>query len=382
VWAGSIPPWHFKGSAPSLGVGGAGWTEEAARCACAGEAIERWQPFPVRQDHLIRASIQSWPLDEPAVPPERWVLFHPEQYALPGFPFAPFTRDTTVCWISFREALTGNPWWVPADLAFLSLGPALSHNICPGISTGLSCGQVGDPVLLRGLQEVIERDAVVGAWWGSYGLEVWDPASVFALIGNGLADRLIRPNLQYHFYRVNSPFSSHTTIVTLEGEDREGFCFSAGSACRQTRKASWEKAILEAVHGRHYVRHLLSQPGRMVHEPSSFAEHAVYYSLHSEKLKSTVLHRARSSNTQAGHDSGLEDISDLINRLGEDRPVLARNLTPLGLLREDIGWYVLKVLVPGLQPLHADHRLPHLGGSLWSPRRWGDWINSLPHPFP
>ena len=36
-------------------------------------------------------------------------------------------------------------------------------------------------------------------------------------------------------------------MVTVEGEDREGFCHSIGSACRETRRASWNKAALEAV---------------------------------------------------------------------------------------------------------------------------------------
>ncbi len=42
------------------------------------------------------------------------------------------------------------------------------HRFSPGYSTGLACGRAGDPLVLRGLQEVIERDAVIGAWFGRY----------------------------------------------------------------------------------------------------------------------------------------------------------------------------------------------------------------------
>ena len=54
------------------------------------------------------------------VPPERWVLFHPEQYALPGFPYHAFTRDTVCRWVCFREAFSGSPHWVPEELAYLT----------------------------------------------------------------------------------------------------------------------------------------------------------------------------------------------------------------------------------------------------------------------
>jgi hypothetical protein len=72
----------------------------------------------------------------------------------------------------------------------------------------------------------------------------------------------------------------------------------------------------------------------------------------------------------------------LVERLGPDRPVLYRNVTPPMIAQEIRDWYVLKVLVPGMQPLHGDDRFPHLGGSLWAPRGLADWPAAPPHPFP
>jgi hypothetical protein len=72
----------------------------------------------------------------------------------------------------------------------------------------------------------------------------------------------------------------------------------------------------------------------------------------------------------------------LRERLGAARPVLFRVLTPPGLAAARAGWVVLRVLVPGLQPLHGHHGLPFLGGPLWAPRRLDDWRTMPPHPFP
>src|SRR5262249_57479130 len=89
--AGTLPPWGARSRA--LAVGGAGWERAAAESACLGEAIERLQPYPLPCDQVVEASFASWPLDEAAVAPDRWVLFHAEQYAHAPFPFQPFPPD-------------------------------------------------------------------------------------------------------------------------------------------------------------------------------------------------------------------------------------------------------------------------------------------------
>ena len=378
VWAG-LAPLPQSGAEPPAS-GGAGLDSNSAEAAGVGEAVERWQTWPLPTDQFIEASYHDWPLAEPAVAPNRWVLFHEEQYAAFGFPYRKFDEHMACRWVCFRRAGDGSPYWVPEELAFLALPPGRVPKLCPMLSTGMACGQWGHPVLLRGLQESIERDAVVGAGWGRYPLEEYAPADVWTLLDASLPARFIRPNLQYRFYRVVTPFSGHVCVVTLEGEDRVGYCFSVGSACRETRAASWLKALLEAVQGRHYVRYLKGQ-GRRPVVPRSFADHAVYYSVYPERLTATALGRVMQARTDIGVNV-VEGFAELAERLGPDRPVLFRSLTPPGLASERLDYVVLRVLVPGLQPLHGDHALPFLGGPLWAPRGLADWANVSPHPFP
>jgi ribosomal protein S12 methylthiotransferase accessory factor len=388
LFAGSAAPWldQEKQNVPlSVEASGIGWDAEAAEGACAGEAIERLHAYPAADDQLVTASYAHWPLDEPAVSPERWVLFHPEQYKQAGFAFEPLISETTCDWVCGRQALTGEPRWVPADFVFLHRRGAHGHRICPGLSTGLASGRTGDPILLRGLQEVIERDAVMGAWWDRYPLQEYAIGDVLAGLRRDAAERVLRPNLSYRCFRVVSPFSDHVSIVTIAGEDREGWCFSVGSACRETAAAAWNKAILEAIHGRHYVRYLKQQlaDGRMKLGPfpTDFAEHAMWYSVHADRLTGTVLGRKQ----PAGGDplaGGVETVELIAERLGPERPILFRSLTPTPLASEGMGWHVLRVVVPGLQPLHGNHLLAHLGGPLWSPRDFDEWRAMPPHPMP
>jgi ribosomal protein S12 methylthiotransferase accessory factor len=380
--AGPLPAW-YPGD-PELGSGGAGWTAEEADLACLGEAIERLQARALPGDGFIESAWAAWPRDEPPVDPARWVLFHPEQYVQKGFPLEPLTADTVCRWVCCREADTGNPFWVPEEMVFLTPRRGEGHRHVHGFSTGLSCGRVGDPVLLRGVQEVIERDALVGGWWGSYAVEEWPAETVRGLLGSGVWGRVDRPNLRYRFYRIRSPFSAHVTLVSQSGQDEEGWVFSTGSACRETRRASWQKALLEAIQGRHCVRRLLGQwedEGRQpLTVPATFFEHALFYSLHPGRLAGTILEQA---GPPAADDEAerSEGVAELRARLGEDRPILFRNLTPPGLAGPFPGWLVLRVVVPGLQPLHGDHRLPFLGGPLWGTRPCSDWAAMPPHPF-
>lgn len=385
ISAGEMPVW-FDGE-PGLGCSGAGWNTEAADLACVGEGIERYLARALPCDASVEAAYESWSLAEPAVDPERWILFHPEQYSTTDFPFEPLARDTQCRWTCCRVAQSGSPCWVPEELVYLNTrhGECQRHTF--GFSTGLSSGRPTDPVLLRGAQEVIERDALMGAWWGRYAVEEWPIEVLVKAMRPQQWQQVARPNLQYRAYRLRSPFSSHVTMVSISGMDEVGWVFSVGSACRENRAASWRKSVLEAIQGRHCVRQLLG--ARVNREdlhagasdvPTTFFEHALHYAIHPARLAGTVLENAV---TPAGCDESetIESLELLQHRLGSERPILYRNLTPPPIAAELPHWLVLRVLVPGLQPMHGDHRLPFLGGPLWHPRGVSEWSSIPPHPF-
>ena len=357
VWAGIAAnrPWPAQDS-----VGGAGWSDDDAQRACIGEAIERWQTHLLPSDRLVRSSFAAWGGDEPAIDPKRFVRFHPEQ----PIPYERLDASTEIDWIACRVLGEGTPIWAPADLVFLDLRPSHAPRFGPTISTGWSAHATAQAALETAVLEVIERDAIVGAWWGSYPLVEVDEPEL------DVGERLARRNLRYRWYRVVTPRAAHVTIVTVEGEDREGYVFSIGSACRLDRRASFAKAALEAVQGRHYVRYLLSTTSA-VDEPTSFAEHAAFYSRNPKRLADTCLHRA----DRKRDDTGTETLREILARLPPDA---FRHATPPALV--DLGYVVMRVIVPELQPLHGDHRLPFLGGPLWN-RPLATWATMPPHPF-
>lgn len=380
ISAGELPAWT-QGE-PAFGCSGAGWTPEAADLACLGEGIERLLARPLPDDGAVLAAWDNWPLAEPAIAPERWVLFGASQYARPGFPFAPLERRTKCRWACCRHAETGEAAWAPEELVYLAPRPGQPQQFTLGYSTGLSCGHVDQAVLLRGAQEVIERDAIVGGWWRVYPVTEWAAAHVRELLGPEICQRVERPNLTYRFYHIQSPYSAHVTLVSLAGQDAEGWVFSVGTACRETLALSWEKSVLEAIQGRHCVRRLLSEWHESgcpaLETPQTFFEHALYYAVHPERLSETVLEQAPAAVGAAQQPArAVEGLRELTTRLGPDRPVMFRNLTPPALASE---WLALRVLIPGLQPLHGHHELPFQGGPLWRAAERHS-LAVPPHPF-
>ena len=106
ICAGIVPRLHPEQTSV-WHVGGCGWSDDAAAAACVGEGIERLFAYPTAQDAAIEASYEKWPLDEPAIAPDRWVLFHPQQYDIDDFPFEPLTGQTRCRWVCFREVSRG-----------------------------------------------------------------------------------------------------------------------------------------------------------------------------------------------------------------------------------------------------------------------------------
>lgn len=377
--AGTIAPSGARHE--SLNVGGAGLDERSARLACIGEAIERAHSAPLPRDACVRASFSHWPGAEPALDPARFVLFLPEQYSTPGFPFRPFGPDTVVDWQPFRDLSSGRALWVPEDLAYLHPRPGAAHGIAALTSTGLSAGTDPDIVLRRGMEEVIERDALLGAWWSRYPIEEIREARISEELGSELWARFRRPNLEYRFFRVRSPYSDGVTIVLLRGDEPEGHVISTGAACRESLRASFVKSCIEAVQGRHHARWVLSQgtaaPAGL---PTTFVEHALHYTRHPERLADTVFARAPACEGALDFAAST-GLPELVARLGPDHPVLFRIVTPPVAQGAPGGFLVLKVSIVGLQPLHGDHRLAHLGGPLWAPRTLADFAQTPPHPF-
>jgi len=101
-----------------------------------------------------------------ALGPEQLPLFAPEQYDSRNFRFRRFRSDLPICWHQATDLLSGNPTWVPAQLALLYY--KFRHGeqaIGYPTSGGLGFASTRRGAILHGLYEFMERDAINIRWF-------------------------------------------------------------------------------------------------------------------------------------------------------------------------------------------------------------------------
>lgn len=247
-------PWHsdFSGAGYSL------LDEHAALGPAIGEAIERYCGNLVPAG-LPRATLrQLRDLGRYALDPGSVVLFAPEQYTSPRFPFTPFTDDIELEWATGTELSTGNPVLVPANLIWISYAHAApTRNIPflnPVLSSGLAAGQDERSAQWSALAQLVERDALTMAWHGRRPLREIEPPPWLAELGRGG-----HGTLRTRFIEFPNEFGLIVAGALVFDHDT-GY-LSMGAACRTTTEPALRKALAEAFQLQMFVADLDNPDG-------------------------------------------------------------------------------------------------------------------------
>jgi ribosomal protein S12 methylthiotransferase accessory factor len=160
----AVTPWANN----ILCQGSAFNNEVAATHAAIGESVERYcgnvlDTLPNvhgSYDELRRRGL-------PVLDPADLVLYSERQYAAPGFPFVPLTRQTRVHWVTGQSWSQDREILVPASLVYVNWYSA-GHAAAPPTNfcafAGIAAGPDLNFAVMSGLEEVIERHATM-LWW-------------------------------------------------------------------------------------------------------------------------------------------------------------------------------------------------------------------------
>ncbi|MFD4791152.1 YcaO-like family protein, partial [Streptomyces sp. NPDC058459] len=173
--------------ADRFGFGASAGDEERARRAAVGEAVERYCGNAVPGGLRTATYRELTRLGVRALDPETTALYSPAQYATPGFPFTPFTRELPVAWTPGRDLHDGAEVLVPASLVWLDYfhGPRAAepatHSL---VYSGIAAGENRAHAERFALEELLERDATT-IWWstGAEADAILDAATVTGRLG-------------------------------------------------------------------------------------------------------------------------------------------------------------------------------------------------------
>jgi ribosomal protein S12 methylthiotransferase accessory factor len=381
--------------------GGAGLTRDVATQAAVGEAVERYCSSIFFPDELTLGCCAELQERGRALKPCETALFHPRQKDQIRYTW--FEENTDLSWTEGYSLTRKEPIFVPACLVYVPYFPFRrsqgEQSIASSISTGQACSQTAHGALLSGLYEIVERDAFMISWLNQLPLPRVDIDSN-ATLGTLFRERFARDNLRYHVYRMATDISIPAVACMLidDSFDPPMICFGGASNLDPARAAL--KAILEAAQTREWAKYLGKQGEAVVIESDfrnidDFEKHVFLYGY--GDMMPAVEFLLQSDKTIGLAELGSGSTGDATNDLRlamkavEDKglEVMAVDLTADDV--RECGYYVMKVLVPGMQVMEGDHTHRCLGGSrLYEvPGKLGydlrpsfDTLNGDPHPYP
>lgn len=372
----------------------AGFSLKRAYQAAIGESIERYsssfQPNDIKYSTFKN-------LKEEAVDPNQFAFYADEQYLDNEFPYTKFIKDSFVGWTKAINLFSGKQVYVPAATVYLPYNRNKNEaKIWDCVSTGLACGDNIYDALLRGIYEVIERDAISNMWFNELSMPTLDVESNQKM-STLFHQRIELNNCNYHFIDI----STETGIYTYFGilEDNNGGALVAASANNNPEKA-FQKVMLELSQGRitwkeDFVKRVYRKFKDDFSDIRDFHSRVELYTQPKMKKYLNFVYNSTKKNNipkvpyyDGDSKQVLQKITKQIHKLGYE--TLYVDVTP-----EDIrqaGYYVVKVLIPGFTEITNDTLTPRVGGERLKrlPKKLGylnretnfSEYNKVPHPFP
>ena len=407
VFAAGVLPADFSrcvSGGVAADAGGAGDTAAMAMVSAIGEAVERHCACLPDRAQMVFGSYRE--LESDAVSPDLLRLFSRDQ--IEGFgPHGPdyFDEDTPVAWVWGYSLSNRRPRLVPAALVYLNYRPA-QHEATIGLnaSTGLAAGATREEAILSGLLETVERDAFTIAWMhrrAGRRIDIDDEDTARRLKLRLWADR---PSVDVKLFDLTTDVAIPVVFIVMRRQAECGPVACVGAASRLSPRHAIRKCIQEAGQNFPYLRHLLDnekdwQPAPDFSNVTNFDYHFLNYLKRPDLVPEAFAffdaceqRVALSQLPDRSTGRVLADLRYCIACLGEaGYEVIVTDITTPDI--SDVGFSVVRVIVPGLVPLHGHHLRPFLGARRlfdvpfrleWNRSGWSAeaGLNPFPHPFP
>lgn len=396
---------HFSEILNANKAGGGGDTLEIALAATIGEAVERYCMHFYDKSVMVHGSYRD--LKDDAVSPELLRIYTREQVEQkdPKVPLAYFTEDTKINWVWGYSLTDKRPKLVPATLVYMQYEVDEGEvYIGRNASTGLAASSTIEEAILTGLYEVVERDAFTTCWQHRKlrrKIRVDDPELSDTLKNRFYGDH---PSVDIQIYEItlDIPITSIFGVMRRPAEFGPALCVS--TTARLSPKAAIRKCLAEIGQELPYYRYLMHQlkdwePLPDYSDLTAFDLHCMLYIKRPELVPKAMAfcdavtdEVALSEMPDLSTGRVLGDIETCLKLLEErGREVIVIDITTPDIL--EVGLRVVRVMIPGLVPLHGNHNHQYLGVNRlyeiphqlsWEKSGWDSeaGLNPYPHPFP
>jgi ribosomal protein S12 methylthiotransferase accessory factor len=340
-----------------------------------------------------------------AVSPQDFALFSEQQYKEPDCPFVSMTPKAPLRWVPGFSLVSESEVLLPAAFVYVpykidKLKESPTDN---PVSTGLACAPNLTAGIYKGILEAVERDAFMITWQNRIeppSLDIWgmDDPFVQRLL-NTLKNLPVRVHAAVLTLDIQVPVI--LIMITSESGHPPYTVVGLGTDLNPTRAVvlALEEAILSLTGIGRYAQ---SNPDDFRPAPDylnveTLDQHALAHAI-SPDLRQSAEFLTKSNTVLSIKDlpdvfseSMVQNVRAMVNMIRhKDLDVIFVDLTTPDI--NECGFKVVRVVVPGLQPLDINHKWQHLGGErLYQvPYQLGlinkplteESLNPYPHPFP
>lgn len=385
----------------------------ASQGAAVAEALERYAGTrPGGKKTTIRASYNQ--LGEQALDPATLGLHSSEQYALPDYPYVPYTPDLVCNWVWGYSFQRQQPLLVPEHYAYYGISDEESEgrSFVYEISNGCALGSCLEEAILYGILEIAERDAFLMTWYARLRCSRIDPLSAQDYTLRLLIER-IKYITGYTVHAFNITLEQGIPCFWVMAVDEEHRSGQPRVLCAAGSHLHPEKALANAIHElapltKTMVTRYQNERERalkMFHDSSrveQMDDHQLLYCLPEASERLHFLYSSPQSQTFAEAFSDFYARPGLVDLCEDLKAVIASYLaTGLDIIVVDqttpehiVGQFrCVKVIIPGTLPMSFGHsarrisgfkrlhHLPYQLGYSTHPLTQAE-INPYPHPFP
>ncbi|MCH9684706.1 MAG: YcaO-like family protein [Deltaproteobacteria bacterium] len=385
-------------SAQPLSVGGTATNRTVALAKAIGEAVERYCGSVYDADRVQVMSHRE--AKGEAIDPRRFVLFHDSQYEA-GFGINRVDEDSPIGWTRGYSLTNDRPVWVPASMVYTeyqALTVQEPFEVTP--VSGYACGNTLEEALLGGICEVVERDAFMIHWYQRLPTDGIDLRTLQSAQAKETLERYRNCPVRLFCANITTDLGIPAVAALMTSQHPGWPAAAIATAASTDPERAVVRALQELSSNHLYVRDSAdARAGDIPHGPeqvTSQEDHGLLYTHPRWLTQLDSLLRPR-SRISIGDVPGREfsDMKDAVehcvaNLHEAGHEVLFADLTTPELAEQ--GFKVVKVLIPGLQPVDFGPHYRHLGGRrLYEvPGRLGHdhvgrcppELNSFPHPFP
>ncbi|MEK7553110.1 MAG: YcaO-like family protein [Patescibacteria group bacterium] len=385
--------------------------EENAIWKSLGEVIERY--FWYNSDHFFKNKIKAPYKDMKNISLNIFSLAGFTEEQKNNIPFLKFNENTIFNWTKIYSLTQKKKIFCPIQLISSlyvkknllypeknasKIEPKTEPMLRWCITTGLAAGQSLEEAIVKGILEVIERDAFMISYLNKLSPPLIDLEYLSAQDEEiaKIVKNFKRYNLEIYALKLPTDFSEVHIIAALI-IDRSGLgpALSVGASANFNFKNCLLSSISEALGVRNSMKNKfnseidfnnINREGRVLYWAKKENLHKINFFLKGEYLKIDIEKNMYVNKKMKNYYKNK--LKFLINKLKQKNYEASYiELTPKNIVKK-INIRSTQVIIPELQPLHLEESIPYLGGKRLKevPLKLGyqpaKILNQIPHPFP